>query len=116
MNTNTQKTTFRTYIIGFSLSVILTTLAYLLVTQHVFTSTILISAIIVLALVQLVVQLIFFLHLGKGSNSRWNIVIFLSTIGIIFIVVTGSIWIMNHLNRNMTPKEMNQYVQNQDGL
>ena len=77
---------------------------------------VLIPLIIGIALVQLVVQLIFFLHLLNESKPRWNLIFFISTIGIILIVVVGSVWIMNHLNYNMMPMQMNKYIQSQDGF
>jgi cytochrome o ubiquinol oxidase operon protein cyoD len=116
MTNNSYKSTIRSYITGFGVSIILTLAAYAIVTQHLFTNLIVLYSIIILAVIQLVVQLFFFLHLGQESKPRWHLVFFLSTIGIILIVVIGSIWIMNHLNYNMTPKEMNQYIQSQDGM
>lgn len=110
------------YITGFTLSIILTGVAFFLVNLHVNSGHLLIShslltwAILTLAFCQLLVQLMFFLHLGQGPNSRWNLVMIASTVGIIFIVIAGSIWIMNHLNYNMTPIEMNQYLIDQEGF
>ncbi len=105
--------TFKSYVIGFILSVTLTLVAYFAVTNH---ASAAISIILGLAMVQLVVQLIFFLHLGKGKDARWNIVVFASTISIIVILVGGSIWIMHHLNYNMTPQDMNTYMLKSEGM
>ncbi len=108
--------TLASYVLGFLLSIILTLVAYISVTNHFATSSVLLVLVVVLALVQLVVQLVFFLHLLKEARPRWNLVIFISTISIILVVVLGSIWIMNHLNYNMTPKAMNTYILNQEGM
>ncbi len=116
MHNNSYNTTLKSYVIGFILSIVLSLGAYSIVTQHMLKSDLLLTAIIGLALIQLVVQLLFFLHMGRESKPRWNLVFFISTVGIILIVVIGSIWIMNHLNYNMTPQKIDQYVQNQDGL
>jgi cytochrome o ubiquinol oxidase operon protein cyoD len=62
------------YIVGFVLSVVSTLLAYLLVVNHVWPMSMLILIIAVLAVVQLVVQLIFFLHLGDEKGPRWKLV------------------------------------------
>jgi cytochrome o ubiquinol oxidase operon protein cyoD len=77
-----------------------------------------VPAIIILAIVQLLVQLIFFMHLASENGPRWKLAVLISTVGIILIVVVGSIWIMNHLNYNMmaNPTQMNQYIQSQDGF
>lgn len=90
------------YITGFILSLTLTLIAYILVTQKLYTSTTQIIGIIVgLAIIQLVVQLIFFLHLGRESKPRWNVAVFMFAGLVVLIIVFGSIWIMNNLNYNM---------------
>lgn len=105
---------FNAYLVGFLLSIVFTLVAYLLVVNHVLSGGILFSAIIILALVQLFVQLLFFLHMGQESKPRWNLVFLLSTISIILIIVIGSLWIMNHLNYNMMPPtDMKTYLINQ---
>jgi cytochrome o ubiquinol oxidase operon protein cyoD len=115
------KATLKSYVIGFLLSVLLTLAAFFIVLYpkvfHMGYSTI-VPAILILAIIQLFVQLIFFMHLANETGTRWRLVIFISTVGIILIVVVGSIWIMNHLNYNMmaSPSEMNQYIQSQDGF
>lgn len=113
--------TLKSYIIGFVLSVVLTLGAFFIVLRpdvfHMSTAAI-IPAILVLAVIQLFVQLIFFMHLAQETGPRWKLAIFISTIGIVLIVVVGSIWIMNHLNYNMmaSPSQMNAYIQSQDGF
>src|SRR5882672_6710068 len=104
----------RLYIIGFILSLILTITAYLVVVTHILIGWVIVFVILMLAVIQLLVQLFFFLHLGQESKPRWNTIFFISTICMILVLVIGSIWIMNHLNYNMTFKQRNQYIQNQD--
>lgn len=104
------------YIVGFVLSMLLTLLAYFFVTNQILHGGWLIAAIIGLALVQLMVQLLFFLHLGQESKPRWNFIFFLATVSLILLVVIGSLWIMNHLNYNMTPKEINTYMLKEEGM
>jgi len=118
----------KTYFWGYGLSLI-TTLAsfglveWHIVSEHVFPEhTILFPVIVVLALVQCIVQAIFFLHLGRGLGQRARTIVFLLTAFIVFILVGGSLWIMNNLNRDhpmttqqvfqseaMTPQEMNMH-------
>jgi len=113
--------TFKSYAIGFALSVVLTLAAFFVVLRpewfHMGYGAI-VPTIILLAVAQLFVQLIFFMHLASETGQRWKLSIFISTIGIVLIVVIGSIWIMNHLNYNMmaSPSMMNSYIQGQDGL
>ncbi len=114
--------TLKTYIAGFILSLILTFLAYILVLIHVnsyheqIPHEILLPIILIIALIQLFVQLVFFLHLGQEPAPRWNVVFFISTFGAVVVVIVASIWIMNHLNYNMTPKQIMQYIQDQSSL
>ena len=113
--------TLRAYVAGFILSLFLTLAAYILASMHIssdhsiISHEILIPAVLGLAFVQLVVQLFFFLHLGGRSGSRWKLGMFIATFSFVLIVVGGSIWIMNHLNYNMTPAQIDQYMQDQQG-
>lgn len=104
--------TYKSYITGFILSIALTLAAYFAVVKNLPNALLII---LLLAIVQLFVQLIFFLHLNKGSDRGWNLVVLLSTASIILILVVGSLWIMNHLNYNMTPQDINNYMSNQGG-
>ncbi|HUC31522.1 MAG TPA: cytochrome o ubiquinol oxidase subunit IV [Candidatus Paceibacterota bacterium] len=113
--------TLKSYVIGFVSSVVLTLAAFSLVMYPGFFHAsygVLVPAIILLAIAQLFVQLIFFMHLASESELRWKLAAFISTVGIVLIVVVGSIWIMNHLNYNMmaSPADMNAYIQSQDGF
>lgn len=105
-----------TYVSGYILCLALTVSAYLLVTRHVAHGTAIIAAVIALALLQFMVQLLFFLHLGRETRPRWRLVVFLLMLTVICILVFGSLWIMSNLNYRMTPGQMNTYMQNQQGL
>lgn len=102
----------KSYTIGFVISIVLTLTAYIVVTNHWFSKQIIIYSIMGLAAVQLVVQLVFFLHLGRESKPRWNLAAFAFMLAVLLILVIGSLWIMNNLNYNMTmsPQEMNDYM------
>lgn len=111
MNTETHKTlhskgeaTLASYVIGFILSVALTLGAYGITTNHILSGTPLALFVVLLAIVQLFVQFIFFLHVGKGKSAKWNLGAFGFTLTIVAIVVGGTLWIMHHLNANMMPR------------
>jgi cytochrome o ubiquinol oxidase operon protein cyoD len=93
--------TFKSYITGFIISVILTVVPFWLVMDHSLGRESLILAISILAVIQIVVQLMFFLHMNSRSEGGWNMIAFLFTVLIILILVIGSLWIMFHLNHNM---------------
>ena len=61
---------------------------------------------IVLAFAQIGVHLVFFLHLGSGPDSTNNILALAFGVLIVFLVITGSVWIIANLNSNMMPMSM----------
>lgn len=97
--------TLRAYVTGFVASLILTLVAYLVVTKNIVDMQLVVPIIVVLAVIQFVVQLVFFLHLGRETKPRWNLMAFLFMILVVFIVVVGSLWIMNNLDYNMMHRE-----------
>ena len=99
------------YAAGFLLSIILTLIPYFAVAEKWATGGLLVMSIVAIAVVQLLVQVFFFLHLGRGNDARWNIMAAVFTIVVVFIVVIGSLWVMNNLNYNMmSPSEMDTYM------
>ena len=99
--------TLASYATGFALSLGLTFSAYLIVVNHLASGSALTLSIFLLALAQLGVQLVFFLHLDKGSKSRWNLIVLLMTAIIVLILVAGTLWIMKNLNYSMSADVMN---------
>ena len=93
----------KTYWLGFILSVVLTLAAYFLVSYHAFSKNVLIYTIIGLAIVQFVVQLVLFLHLGDEPKPRWNMTTFLFMAMVVVIIVFGSLWIMFVLDDRVMP-------------
>ncbi|HET6747138.1 MAG TPA: cytochrome o ubiquinol oxidase subunit IV [Candidatus Saccharimonadales bacterium] len=106
------------YVTGYLLSIFLTLLAYFTVTSGNFAPFITIALILSFAVVQLFVQLIFFLHLGSESRPRWRLVTLGFGVLVVGIVVFGSLWIMDNLNYNMmhSPNKMQQYIDKQAGF
>ncbi len=102
----------KSYTSGFILSVVLTIAAYFLVVNHVFVGWNLVFALMSLALAQLLVQLIFFLHLGKESSPRWNLIAFTFMITVVLIVAIGTLWIMKNLdyNHGRSPSEIEKSI------
>ena len=91
----------KSYVIGFISSLILTSASFLLVITKALTGRALIYSLVSLALIQAILQLIYFLHLGQESKPRWQLWIFLFMLFIMFIIVGGSLWIMTDLNDRM---------------
>jgi len=111
----------RGYVIGFLSSLILTLISYFLVQHHINTHHIspsdgvMVVALMVLALTQLVVQLFFFLHLGRESKPRWNLTVLLFAAVVVFILVGGTLWIMWNLNYHMAPVPSDQQIIKDEG-
>lgn len=106
------------YGVGFVLAVATTLLAYWLVVNHALSGTALTATIVLLAVLQLVVQMIFFLHLGRGPEARWNLASFFFMLLILVVIVAGSLWIMYNLNynmMNMTAGQKDSYMKQQSG-
>lgn len=104
MQTEAGHGTLGSYITGFVLSIVLTLIAYFLVVEKMLTGGVLIGVIVALAAVQLLVQLLFFLHMGTESKPRWNLLLFLFMVLVLAIIVIGSLWIMYNLNTNVMPQ------------
>lgn len=89
--------THRTYIVGFIMSTLTTILAFCLVGFNLLSPILLYVFVAILAIIQLYIQLIFFLHLNTSSRSYWNIVSFIFSLIVISIIVIGTLWIMFNL-------------------
>jgi cytochrome o ubiquinol oxidase operon protein cyoD len=106
----------RTYVTGFILSIVFTLTAYLLVSHHAFSNLdLIVAAIVGLALIQFVVQLFFFLHLGKETKPRWKLFVLIFMVTVVLILVFGSIWIIGSLNNRMSIPQQEEYMNNQGG-
>jgi cytochrome o ubiquinol oxidase operon protein cyoD len=94
----------RSYLIGFGLSVILTAIPFWLVMSGVLDSKQATAlTITVFAAAQIVVHMIFFLHMSAGSENGWTMMALIFTLVIVGITLSGSLWVMYHLNANMMP-------------
>jgi cytochrome o ubiquinol oxidase operon protein cyoD len=95
------------YTIGFVLAVILTAIPFWLVMTHQLAPGMTKTVIIAFAAVQFVVHMVYFLHMNSKSEGGWNMMAMLLTIILLFIVLSGSIWVMYHMNANMMPNMSN---------
>ena len=93
--------TAKSYLTGFILSIILTVLPFAMVMTGAAATHIILLTVVGCAVVQILVHLVYFLHLNTSSQERWNVVALVFTALIIAIVVGGSIWIMWNTHHNM---------------
>lgn len=96
--------TFKGYMTGFILSIILTAIPFWMVMGNVFEkpST---TAMVILAFaaVQIVVHMVYFLHMDSKSQHGWTMLAFIFTVVLVVITLSGSLWVMFHMNNNMMP-------------
>jgi cytochrome o ubiquinol oxidase subunit IV len=96
---------FGSYMIGFGLSVILTAIPFWLVmTGHFANPQTTAFVIMAFAVVQIIVHMIYFLHMNTRSESGWTMMALIFTIVLVVITLSGSMWVMYHLNTNMMPQ------------
>ena len=97
----------KTYAIGFILSVILTAIPFWLVMNKTITNTGTMGLVLLaFAAVQVVVHMVYFLHMNAKSEGGWNMMAMIFTIMIVVIAMAGSLWVMYHMNTNMMPSMM----------
>ena len=99
----------RDYVTGFVLSVILTAIPFWLVMNGVIASSNMTALVILgFAAVQIVVHMVYFLHMNRKSEGGWILMSLLFTGIIIVIALVGSLWVMHHLDTNMMPMSPEQ--------
>ena len=98
------ESTLKGYAIGFILSVILTAIPFWLVMTKAFDSPHTTSIVVLgFAAVQIVVHMVYFLHMNSRSEGGWNMLALIFTIVVVVITLSGSLWVMFHMNANMMP-------------
>ena len=93
------------YWIGFLLSVVLTAIPFWLVMTMTLTKQATALIIMAFAAVQMVVHMIFFLHMNRRAEGGWSIMALLFTVVVVGISLSGSLWVMYHMNENMMPMQ-----------
>ena len=96
--------TFRDYMTGFILAAVLTIIPFFMVMARPIESPGYTAAIVlVCAVAQILVHMVFFLHMTPKAEDGWLLVSTVFTIILVVITLAGSLWIVFHLNRNMMP-------------
>lgn len=97
----------KSYATGFLLAVLLTAVPFWLVLGKVFDRSAT-TAIVILALaaVQIVVHMVYFLHMNTRAEGGWSMLALIFTVMLVVIMLSGSIWVMYHLDHNMMPGMM----------
>ena len=101
----------RGYIIGFIIAAGLTAASFYFARSPYVWGPSIPALLIVLAIAQMGVHLVFFLHITTGPDNTNNVLALAFGVLVVFLIGAGSIWIMDHLNHNMMP--MDQMMQMQ---
>lgn len=105
------------YVYGFIVSLAAILAAYIIVTQPGVSATATIIGVLVgLALIQLIAQVSYFLHLGDGPRPRWHLLSFLTMVMVVGFIVVGSLWIMANLDYNMMGDQMDEGIIKDEGI
>jgi cytochrome o ubiquinol oxidase operon protein cyoD len=91
--------------IGLGFSILLTVGAFLLAGSHLIYGPVIPEALVVLAIAQMGVHLVFFLHITTGPDNTNNVLALAFGVMVVILIIAGSIWIMDHMARNMMPME-----------
>jgi cytochrome o ubiquinol oxidase operon protein cyoD len=94
---------YLSYTVGLGLAIIATIASFIVAQTNLLWPPGVPVGLIVLALAQIGVHLVFFLHLGTGPDNTNNILALAFGVLIVFLVIAGSIWIIANLNTNMMP-------------
>ena len=91
------------YVIGFLLSVVLTAIPFWLVMANPLTGQATALIIMAFAVAQILVHMIFFLHMNRRAEGGWSMMALLFTIDVVVISLSGSLWVMYLMNEIMMP-------------
>ena len=101
------------YTVGLILALGLTATSFWVTSTHALWAPGIPIGLCVLAIAQMGIHLVFFLHITTGSDNTNNVLALAFGVLIVFLVIVGSLWIMAHLNHNMMPMEQLMNLQMQ---
>ena len=101
------------YVVGLGLALVLTGISFWVASTSTLWGPGVATGLVVLAIAQMGVHLVFFLHITSGPDTTNNVLALAFGVLIVFLVMVGTIWIMAHMNANMgpTPEVMNLQMQ-----
>lgn len=91
----------KSYLTGFVICAVLTIIPFMLVMNPMFGRAETLLILVGFAVVQILVQLVYFLHMNRSSEGGWNLISFVFTLVILFIIVSLSIWIIWSMHFHM---------------
>ena len=104
----------RGYLLGLALAVALTVASFWAVGTHAIYRPGAAVALLVLAVAQMGIHLIFFLHITTAPDNANNVLALAFGVLIVFVLVFGTVWVMAHMNHNMIPMQDMMRIQRQN--
>jgi cytochrome o ubiquinol oxidase operon protein cyoD len=105
------------YATGFVLAVILTAIPFWLVMGKVFDKSSTTGLVLLgFAAVQIIVHMVYFLHMNSKAEGGWSMLALIFTVMVVAIMLSGSLWVMYHLNHNMMPGMMSDPTHEMSGM
>ena len=99
------------YLVGLALATLLTIVSFFIARTTLVWQPSIPVALAVLAIAQMGVHLVFFLHITSGPDNVNNVMALAFGVLIVFLVIVGSLWIMAHMNHNMMPLDQIMQMQ-----
>jgi cytochrome o ubiquinol oxidase operon protein cyoD len=93
------------YLVGLGLSTLITVVAFFIAQTTLVWQPSIPVALFVLAIAQMGVHLVFFLHITTGPDNENNILALAFGVLIVLLLIVGTLWVMSHMNHNMMPME-----------
>jgi cytochrome o ubiquinol oxidase operon protein cyoD len=103
------------YVVGLGLALVLTGISFWVASTSALWGPGVAVGLVVLAIAQMGVHLVFFLHITSGPDNTNNVLALAFGVLIVFLVMIGTIWIMAHMNVNMAPAPEMMNLQMQRG-
>ena len=91
----------KSYLVGFLICLVMTAASFALVMAPVFSRPATLLGLVALAVAQIIIQLVYFLHMNRSSEGGWNLASFVFTLVILAIVVALSVWIIWSMHFHM---------------
>jgi cytochrome o ubiquinol oxidase operon protein cyoD len=99
------------YVVGLGLAILLTATSFFIAGTNLVWQPSIPVALVVLAIAQMGVHLVFFIHITTDPDNTNNVLALAFGLLIVFLVIGGSLWIMSHLNQNMPPLDQIMQMQ-----
>jgi cytochrome o ubiquinol oxidase operon protein cyoD len=95
----------RGYVLWLTLAIALTLASFWVARTHIIYGPGIPVALVALAVAQMGIHLVFFLHITTAPDNANNVLALAFGVLIVFVLVFGTVWVMAHMNHNMVPMQ-----------